>query len=58
MKRRPRNPSVTTKRGRRIEFYNPTDGELEALGRTREEHDEMFLRAIELAHGLDRERLN
>jgi hypothetical protein len=39
-------------------FGDPTDADLEWLGLTRAQYIEKFLKAIELAHGLDRERLN
>jgi hypothetical protein len=39
-------------------FHDPTDDELEELDLTRAQYIEKFIRAIELAHGLDRERLN
>jgi hypothetical protein len=58
----PRKPGATRRLERELSrmevFGDPTDADLEWLGLTRGQYIEKFIKAIELAHGLDRERLN
>jgi hypothetical protein len=58
----PRKPSAERRLKRELSHMevlgDPTDADLEWLGLTRAQYIEKFIKAIELAHGLDRERLN